>query len=230
MRKDSDPGRKRMILYIILQIVVITVGTIVLMLYLQYYQHIEFLTSDGDVSGWAGLIISTSIGIFISLAIMAYSDYYQDVLSEIAEETKDIALQQHRILQEQELLRQRRLKYAIYDIKNHFTTLLFTVGFVNRLVIEFNKKEDGKEEIIEKINEHMEKIKPAIEAIRSTLYFANDTLDPSLMEEINSVCKLIGESSTKEENGKLEFSYDDMKKKIYEVTGRLPVFENKPKN
>jgi hypothetical protein len=146
---------------------------------------------------------------------------YEKIARDLAHETKEIALQQKKMLQDQELLRQRRQRYAIYEIKNHFTTLLFTLGLINRLVIELNKK-DEKEKIKSNIDENFENIKHAIEAIRNALSFSNDVIDPAIIDEINAACKLITDTNLKEEDGKFSFLYDDMKKRIYEVTEKFP--------
>jgi hypothetical protein len=212
----------KMIVYIIIEAVATVVATVAFLLYVQDYMHVALINHDGDLSSWAHAIVTGSIGIFVSIIIMTYSIYYEKVANDLAQETKEIALQQKKMLQDQELLRQRRQRYAIYEIKNHFTTLLFTLGLINRLVIELNKK-DEKEKIKSNIDENFKNIRRIMEAIRNALLFSNDVIDPTTVDEINAACKLINDANLKEEDGKFSFLYGDMKKRIYEVTEKFPL-------
>jgi len=209
------------IVYIIIEAVATVIATAAFLLYVQDGMHVELILHNGDLSSWTHAIVTSAIGIYVSIVVMTYSMYYEKVASALAQETKEIALQQKKILQDQEFLRQRRQKYAIYEIKNHFTTLLFTLGLINRLVIEMNKN-DEKEKIRSNIDENLKNATHVIETIRNALSFSNDVIDPTIIDEINAACKLIQEANLKEEGGKLSFSYDDMKKRIYEVTERFP--------
>jgi hypothetical protein len=211
-----------MIVYIIIEAVATIVATAVFLIYVQDYMHVALINHEGDLSSWAHAIVTGAIGIFVSIIIMTYSIYYEKVANDLAQETKEIALQQKKMLQDQELLRQRRQRYAIYEIKNHFTTLLFTLGLINRLVMELNKK-DEKEKIRSNIDDNFKNIVHTMEAIRNALTFSNDVIDPTTVDEINAACKLISGANLKEEDGKFSFSYDDMKKRIYEVTEKFPL-------
>ena len=222
MKISQKSHLSTMIVYIIIEAVSTVVATAAFLLYIQDYMHVALITHDGDLSSWAHAIVTGSIGIFVSIIIMTYSIYYEKVANDLAQETKEIALQQKKMLQDQELLRQRRQRYAIYEIKNHFTTLLFTLGLINRLVIALNKK-DEKEKIKSDIDENYNDIRRIIEVIRNALSFSNDVIDPTTVDEINAVCKLINETKLKEEDGKSSFLYDDLKKRIYEVTERFPL-------
>ena len=210
-----------MIVYMVIEAAATIVATWLFLLYVQDYMHVALINHEGDLSSWAHAIVTGAIGIFVSIIIMNYSIYYEQVANDLAQETKEIALQQKKMLQDQDLLRQRRQRYAIYEIKNHFTTLLFTLGLINRLVIELNKK-DEKEKIKSNIDENFKNIIRTIEAIRNALSFSNDVIDPTIIEEINATCKLINDSNLKDEDGKFSFSYDDLKKRIYEVTEKIP--------
>jgi len=212
----------KMIIYIIIEAVATVVVTAIFLLYVQDYMHVALMTHEGDLSSWAHAIVTSAIGIYVSIIIMTYSIYYEKVANDLAQETKEIALQQKKMLQDQDLLRQRRQKYAIYEIKNHFTTLLFTLGLINRLAIDLNKK-DEKEKIKSNIDENLKNTRHTIEAIRNALSFSNDVIDPTIIDEINAACKLILDANLKEEDGKFSFLYDDMKKRIYEVTEKFPV-------
>jgi hypothetical protein len=210
------------IVYIIVEALATVSITAALLVYVQDYLHVPVVNHDGDLSSWTHAIVTSAIGIYVSVVVMTYSIYYEKVANDLAQETKEIALQQKKILQDQEFLRQRRQRYAIYEIKNHFTTLLFTLGLINRLVIEINKK-DEKEKIKSTIDENLTNTRHVIEAIRNALSFSNDVIDPTIIDEINAACKLIYDANLKEENGKFSFLYDDMKKRIYEVTEKFPV-------
>lgn len=211
-----------MIVYIIIEAVATVICTAAFLVYVQDYMHVALITHEGDLSSWAHAIVTSAIGIYVSIIIMTYSIYYEQVANDLAMETKEIALQQKKMLQDQELLRQRRQRYAIYEIKNHFTTLLFTLGLINRLVIELNKK-DEKEKIRSNIDENFKNIVRTMKAIRNALTFSNDVIDPTTVDEINAACKLISDANLKEEDGKFSFLYDDMKKRIYEVTEKFPL-------
>ena len=222
MKTSQKSNLSTMIIYIIIEAVATIVGTAVFLIYVQDYMHVALINHEGDLSSWAHAIVTGSIGIFVSIIIMTYSIYYEKVANDLAQETKEIALQQKKMLQDQELLRQRRQRYAIYEIKNHFTTLLFTLGLINRLVIELNKNEE-KEKIKSNIDENFKNIVRTMEAIRNALTFSNDVIDPATVDEINAACKLISETDLKEKDGNFSFSYDDLKKRIYEVTEKFPL-------
>ncbi|HSA97584.1 MAG TPA: hypothetical protein VLF17_00700, partial [Candidatus Nitrosotenuis sp.] len=154
MKASQKSQFSKTIFYIIIEAIATVIATAAILLYVQEVLHVDLILHNGDLSSWTHAIVTSAIGIYVSIVVMTYSMYYEKVASALAQETKEIALQQKKILQDQEVLRQRRQRYAIYEIKNHFTTLLFTLGIVNRLVTEMNKSGE-QEKIKSSIDENL---------------------------------------------------------------------------
>ena len=57
---------------------------------------------------------------------------------------------------------------------------------------------------------------------RNTIVYSSDTLDPTLVNQLDGVCTFVGQSRIKEKDGLLELDkYEKSRKKIDEATKKL---------
>ena len=140
--------------------------------------------------------------------------------SNVKQETNRKEIQ--KILDAQEAVRKARRDYAIQNLKNHLTTLLFVINIINRLTINYNSTTDRKSVVYTRIREEEEKIARILQNARNTIVYSSDTLDPTLVSQLDGVCTFVGQSTIKEKDGLLELEkYEKSRKKIDDVTKKL---------
>jgi hypothetical protein len=69
--------------------------------------------------------------------------------------------------------------------------------------------------------------------MRNTIVYSSDTLDPTLVNQLDGVCTFVGQSGITEKDGKLEFpkyekarrKVDEIAKKLASITESSPVFK-----
>ena len=126
------------------------------------------------------------------------------------------------ILDAQEAVRKARRNYAVQNLKNHLTTLLFVINIINRLTINYNSTTDRKSVAYTRIREEEERIARILQNARNTIVYSSDTLDPMLVNQLDGVCTFVDQSSVKEKDGLLEFEkYEKSRRKIDQVTKKL---------
>ena len=131
--------------------------------------------------------------------------------------------QLEQVILNQESMRIKKEKYATYDLKNHFTNLLLSIGLINRSVKKVNDESSDKEKYKSAIKEHDKNTKHIVNLIRSTLMFSSDVMEPELITEINSICQTVESDIVSEKEGQLSFpEYDKIKKHIFDATKKLP--------
>jgi hypothetical protein len=122
-------------------------------------------------------------------------------------------------------MRERRAQFVIMDLKNHFTTLLFTLGILNRDIIKYNKESEKSNKIKKEIDNSLVTLKHTIQVIRSTVALASDVLEPSVADEVMTICQRLEGFKVKEQDDQLIFNeYSSLKKRIFEITERLEAF------
>ncbi len=127
-----------------------------------------------------------------------------------------------KILDAQEAVRKARRNYAVQNLKNHLTTLLFVINIINRLTINYNSTTDRKTVVYTRISEEEEKIARILQNARNTIIYSSDTLDPTLLNQLDGVCTFVDQSSVKEKDGLLEFEkYEKSRRKIVQITKKL---------
>ena len=110
----------------------------------------------------------------------------------------------------------------VQNLKNHLTTLLFVMNIINRLTINYNSTTDQKSVVYTRIREEEERMARIIQNARNTIVYSSDTLDPTLVNQLDGVCTFVDQSSVKEEDGLLEFEkYGKSRRKIDQVTKNL---------
>jgi len=169
-----------------------------------------------DLSGWMKLLMG-DIGVGAALALFLHVLSHR---SNIKLEANGKEIQ--KILDAQEAVRKARRDYAVQNLKNHLTTLLFVIGIINRLTINYNSATEQKSVVYTKIKGEEERMARILQNARNTIVYSSDTLDPTLVNQLDGVCTFIGQSSVKEKNGLLELEkYEKSRKKIDEVTKKL---------
>jgi len=169
-----------------------------------------------DLSGWMKFFLG-DIGVGAFLAVLLHVLTHRSNLK-LEENGRQI----QKIVEAGESIRKARRDYAVQNIKNHFTTLLFVVGILNRLIINYNSATEQKSVVYGKIKGEEERMTRIIQNMRNTIVYSSDTLDPILVNQLDGICTFVGQSGITEKDGKLEFpKYEKTRRKIDEVTKKL---------
>lgn len=187
-----------------------------------------------DLSGWMKLFIG-DIGVGAILAVLLHILAHRTSLKleQNSHELKENSNSIHQIMTSQETVRKARRDYAVQNIKNHMTTLLFVVGILNRLTMNFNTATEQKSVVYTKIRNEEERMGRIIQNVRNTVTYSSDTLDPTLVNQLDGLCTFVAQVSTTEKDGILEFpkfemsrrKIDDIIKKLAEITETSVVFK-----
>ena len=169
-----------------------------------------------DLSGWMKLFLG-DVGVGAMLAIFLHVLAHR---SNVKLDANSRAIQ--KILDTQEAVRKTRRDYAVQNLKNHLTTLLFVIGIINRLTINYNLATDLKSVLYTKIKDEEERMARILQNARNTIVYSSDVLDPALVSQLDGVCTFVGQSNIKEKDGLLELEkYEKSRKKIDDVTKKL---------
>ena len=127
-----------------------------------------------------------------------------------------------KIIVTQEEMRNARRDYAIQNIKNHLTTLLFIMGIINRFVASYNRETTQRSTIYATLKGEEGRMGRVIQTMRNTIVYASDTLDPTLVDQLDGVCTFISQISVLEKEGIIELpKYEQSKAKIMDLTKKL---------
>jgi len=169
-----------------------------------------------DLSGWMKLLMG-DIGVGAALALFLHILSHRTSIK-LEANGKEI----QKILNTQAAVRKSRRDYAVQNLKNHFTTLLFVIGIINRLIINYNSATDQKSIVYTKIRGEEDRMARIIQNARNTIVYSSDTLDPTLVIQLDGVCTFVGQSAVIEKEGKLELTkYEKSRRKIDEVAKKL---------
>ncbi len=162
-----------------------------------------------DLSGWLHLIIGEMvIGTLLGLLLYYFS--------------RRSSMKLEKIIVTQEAMRRARRDYAIQNIKNHLTTLLFIMGVINRLVANYNKETTQRSTIYATLKGEEGRMGRVIQTARNTIVYSSDTLDPTLVDQLDGVCTFISQISISEREGAIELpKYEQSKAKIMDITKKL---------
>jgi len=174
------------------------------------------VSPECDLSGWMKLIMG-DIGVGALLALFLHTLAHRTTIK-LEANGKEI----QKILDAQEAVRKARRDYAVQNLKNHLTTLLFVLGIINRLTINYNSATEEKSVIYTKIKSEEERMARILQNARNTIVYSSDTLDPTLVNQLDGVCTFVAQSSIKEKDGQLVLDkYEKSRKKIDEITKKL---------
>jgi len=176
-----------------------------------------------DLSGWMKLFLG-DVGVGAILAVLLHVLAHRTTLKleRNEKELKKNGEKIQKIIEAQENTRKARRDYAVQNLKNHLTTLLFVIGIINRLTMNYNKTTDQKSEIYSKIKGEEERMARIVQNARNTIVYSSDTLDPTLVNQLDGVCTFVGQLGISEKDGILEFpKYEKSRRKIGEITKKL---------
>jgi len=176
-----------------------------------------------DLSGWMKLLMG-DIGVGAVLAMFLHFLSHRTTLKleQNGLELKKNGENIQKIIEAQETTKKARRDYAVQNLKNHLTTLLFVIGIVNRLTMNYNKTTEQKSVIYSKIKGEEERMSRIIQNARNTIVYSSDTLDPTLVNQLDGVCTFVGQLGISEKDGILGFEkYEKSRRKIDEVTKKL---------
>jgi len=169
-----------------------------------------------DLSGWMKLFLG-DIGVGAVLAVLLHVLAHRSNVK-LEENSKSI----HQIIESQDDIRKARRDYAVQNVKNHMTTLLFVIGLINRMTMNYNKATEQKSVVYTKIKGEEERMSRIIQTMRNTITYSSDTLDPTLVNQLDGLCTFVGQISITEKDGKLEFpKYEQSRRKIDELSKKL---------
>ncbi len=134
-----------------------------------------------DLSGWMKLFLG-DVGVGAVLAIFLHVLAHRSNVK-LDANAKEI----QKILDAQESVRKARRDYAVQNLKNHLTTLLFVLGIINRLTINYNSATYQKSIIYTKIRGEEERMARILQHARNTIVYSSDTLDPTLVNQLDGV-------------------------------------------
>lgn len=153
-----------------------------------------------DISGWASLVISGSIGLFVTIVVVIYSDYQQGKTNEVIDSI-------NKVLGEQKQANDRRKNYAVERLKFETSLLESWVKIVVELSADFwhiALDRSGNDNTINEMrinsmfqvqDKEREKILRDLESI---LGFSNDVLKPETIDKIDSIIRFIHNPISKE--------------------------------
>lgn len=154
-----------------------------------------------DLSAWFHLIIDGLIAAFLGVFFhhLAHKQ----------------GLKLKKIVEEHDAMKKRRREFAIQSLKNHFTTLLFSMSLINKLEPMYASDTKNRDNVKDQINRNYEIICRVINDVKNTLLFLNDVLEPQIINDVNQLCQTINQGYVKDENKQLRLiDYTETKNKI----------------
>jgi len=89
----------------------------------------------------------------------------------------------------------------------------------------YNTEAEQKSVIYTKIKGEEERMARIIQNVRNTITYSSDTLDPTLVNQLDGLCTFVGQTTVTEKDGKLEFpKYEKSRRKIDEIAKKLASF------
>jgi hypothetical protein len=176
-----------------------------------------------DLSGWMKLFLGdVGVGAILAVFLHVLAHRTTQKLEKNGEALQKNSDNIQKLIEAQENTRKSRRDYAVQNLKNHLTTLLFVIGIVNRLTMNYNKATDQKSVIYSKIKGEEDRMVRIIQNARNTIVYSSDTLDPTLVNQLDGLCTFVGQLGISEKDGVLEFAkYEKSRRKIDEVTKKL---------
>lgn len=144
------------------------------MILLNFTLHASFLNSNNDVTGWGSLLIGSAIGIYITFAILIYSDNQQRIINDI--------------LLEQEKLRKSRQSSAHLRIASNLSMIIDFMYQAKQLLISVEQGNSNKQETKESVERINNFISGFIDSTETAIEHAIDVLDPDFARKILTIC------------------------------------------
>jgi hypothetical protein len=101
------------------------------------------------------------------------------------------------------------------------------------MTMNYNTEDEQKSVIYTKIKVEEERMARIIQNVRNTITYSSDTLDPTLVNQLDGLCTFVGQLGISEKDGILEFlkyeksrrKIDEIAKKLASITESSPVFK-----
>lgn len=183
-----------------------------------------------ELGGWMHLIIGdVAIGAILAVFLHILAHRSNQKLEHNAKAIQEIVVMQ-------EVQRNQRKDFAVFNLKNLFNTLLHVMGQVNKSTFNFNetmaretnreKRELNRSIIIGEIKGEEERVARIINSIRNNLLAANDVLEPDVANQIEGVCTYLSEIYSIETlDGVMTLpKYQTSKKKIRYIIEKLSTY------
>ncbi|MHA2389695.1 MAG: hypothetical protein ACXACW_13330 [Candidatus Hodarchaeales archaeon] len=150
-----------------------------------------------ELGGWMHLILGdVAIGALLAVFLHTLAHRSNKKIEHNAKAIQEIVATQ-------ELQRNRRKDFAVFNLKNLFNTLLHVMGQVNKSTFNFNEtmqQETNREQrvlkrsiILGEIKGEEERVARIINSIRSNLLAANDVIEPDVVNQIEGICTYLSE-------------------------------------
>jgi len=179
------------------------------------------LSFECDLSGWMKLVMGDlAIGAVLAL-LLHYLSHRSNV--KIEENTK-IAKENSRAIQKiivaQEESRNRRKIYVVQTLKNHFSSILLSIGLLNKILIDSVHQEIDNEKL-SNLKQKQQELKNLVYRSRDTLALSIDIFDPLLIDQIEKFFVKLDQVDLLKSQLKEFPNYEEFKEKIVHITQRL---------
>lgn len=182
------------------------------------------LKPDCDLSGWMKLIMGDiAIGAFLAI-LLHYLSHRSNIKIEEnirigIENSKNI----QKIILAQEESRNRRKIYVGQTMKNHFSSILLSIGLMNKFLSESSSIDSSKDHLLNlKLKE--QELKSLIQRSRNTLDLSIDIFDPMVVDQIEKFFTQIDQTDVSDFQINGFPNYEEIKEKISQLTKRLNDF------
>jgi len=177
-----------------------------------------------DLSGWMKLLMGDiAVGAFLALLLHFVSHRSNVKIEKNSELTKENSVAIQKILDAQELSRNRRRDYLLASTKSSSNAILLRLGMMNRIVL--NKENIDTHDQYRRLELEETAIHEIIEKTRHTISLAVDILDPMLATQIDNLLTYIEQFSPSKNMEKLEFcEYEEVKERIMRLRERMEEF------
>ena len=155
------------------------------------------IRSGCELGGWLHLILG-DVAIGALLAVFLHFLAHRSNLK-LEHNAKTI----QSIIEMQEIQRNRRKDFAVFNLKNLFNHLLHVEGQVNKSVLIFNtnlvresnrdRREWKRRVLVDEIHGEELRVARIINSIRNNLLAANDVLEPDVVNQIEGICTYLSE-------------------------------------
>lgn len=180
----------------------VVIGTVCIMIFLNFVFHVSFLNRDNDVTGWGSLLIGSAIGIYITFAILIYSNAsqkktnelidkisdQQDQISSLVEDIKKIGEWQQNFMSELKSNRDARILSAHLKIAANLAMIIDFMYQAKILLISVEQGNNSKQVIKESIEGINNYLSGFIESTQTTIENSIDVLDPEFARKILTIC------------------------------------------
>lgn len=177
-----------------------------------------------DLSGWMKLIMGDlAIGAFLAV-LLHYLSHRSNLKIEenIRIATKNSENIQKIILAQEEY-RNRRKLYVGQTMKNHFSSILLSIGLMNKFLNE-SSSIDSSEDHLSNLKQKEKELKSIIQRSRNTLDLSIDIFDPLFVDQIEKFLLQIDQTNVSDFQINGFPNYEEIKEKISQLTKRLNDF------